>query len=310
MLKVPMDVLTAYPVRKSKAQKQAFRDDVQALASSWGYESTVEKGSFGARNLAIGDPEKAAYLVTAHYDTCARMPFPNLITPCNFWAFIGYQLLIAAIMVLLPLIISVPVERITHDADLAFRVWYLMFWVVFALLLFGPANKTNANDNTSGVVAVLTLAHTLPQEVRSKVCFVLFDLEEAGLLGSSGYQSKHKTQTKKQLILNLDCVGDGDEILLVPTKKLKKDPLKMAALRVITGPQGEKNITLHEKGFSVYPSDQANFPYGVGIAAFHCSRIGLYMNRIHTHRDTILEEENIKFLRDRILMLISGGAVQ
>ena len=81
MLTRPMDVLTAFPVRKSKQQKQEFRDAVQSYLSQFGYSPTVEKGSFGCRNMVIGDPETAQYLITAHYDTCARLPIPNLITP-------------------------------------------------------------------------------------------------------------------------------------------------------------------------------------------------------------------------------------
>ena len=84
MLTRPMDVLTAFPVRKSKQQKQEFRDAVQSYLAQFGYSASVEKGSLGCRNMVIGDPETAQYLITAHYDTCARLPIPSLITPCNF----------------------------------------------------------------------------------------------------------------------------------------------------------------------------------------------------------------------------------
>ena len=100
MLTRPMDVLTAFPVRKSKQQKQEFRDAAQSYLKQFGYSPTVEKGSFGCRNMVIGDPETAQYLITAHYDTCARLPIPNLITPCNFWAFLGYQLVVMLLMVI------------------------------------------------------------------------------------------------------------------------------------------------------------------------------------------------------------------
>ena len=104
MIQQPMDVLSQHPIRKSKKQKQAFREDVNAYVTTMGYEYRAEKGSFGAQNLVIGDPEKAKVLITAHYDTCAALPFPNLITPCNFWTFLAYQVvvaLVAAIMMLL-----------------------------------------------------------------------------------------------------------------------------------------------------------------------------------------------------------------
>lgn len=310
MLTTPMDVLTAFPVRKSKSQKQTFRDAVQSYLEELGYESKVEKGSLGSQNIVIGDPEKAKYLVTAHYDTCARLPIPNLITPCNFWTFIAYQIVVAIVMLVPPVIPGVLVGWLTNSFYNGYMVWYLLFWVFFALMLFGPANKNNANDNTSGVITLLEIARTLPENQRGKVCFVLFDLEEAGLIGSASYRKAHKKATENQLVLNLDCVGDGDDIRMFPTKKLKKDRKKLTSLYKACGYFGKKNLLVHEKGFSVYPSDQANFPYGVGICALHSSKVGLYLSRIHTPRDTVLEETNVNILRAAITTFISCDAAQ
>ncbi len=305
MLQEPMDILSQFPVRKSRKQKQAFREDVQAYTASLGYECHVEKGSLGARNFVIGNPEKAGILITAHYDTCAALPFPNLITPCSFWPFLGYQLLIVVFLLALPILFGILVGLLTGSVDVGYWSGYLSFWVMLVLMLVGPANKTNANDNTSGVVTLLEIAKTLPENLRSKVCFVLFDLEEAGLIGSASYRSAHKKETNQQLILNLDCVGDGDHIRFFPTKKLKKDRKRLSSLYKACGYFGKKDILVREKGFSVYPSDQANFPYGVGICALRQSKAGLYLGRIHTGRDTILEQTNVNLLRAALVTFIS-----
>ncbi len=305
MLQESMDVLTQFPVRKSKKQKQAFREKVQIYAASLGYECTVEKGSLGARNFIIGDPEKARVLITAHYDTCAVLPFPNLLTPCNFWPFLGYQLLLVVLLLAVPALFGVLIGLLTGNADVGYWCGYLSVWVLLVMMLAGPANKTNANDNTSGVVTLLEIARTLPENQRGKVCFVLFDLEEAGLIGSASYRSAHKKETDRQLILNLDCVGDGDHIRFFPTKKLKKDPKRLSSLYKVCGYFGKKDILVREKGFSVYPSDQANFPYGVGICALRESKAGLYLGRIHTGKDTILEQTNVNLLRAALITFVS-----
>lgn len=310
MLANPMDVLTGFPVRKSKAQKQAFRDAVQAYAGGLGYESRVEKGSLGSRNLVIGDPESAKYLITAHYDTCARLPVPNLITPCNFLLFLLYQLFVTAVMLVPPVLIGAAVGFLADSAGIGYLVGYVLLWVSIAMMLVGPANRHNANDNTSGVVAVLEIARTLPENQRSRVCFVLFDLEEAGLIGSASYRKTHKKAVSGQLVLNLDCVGDGDYITLFPTRKLKKDRKKLTSLYCACGYFGKKSVLVKEKGFSIYPSDQANFPFGVGICALRKGKAGLYLSRIHTPRDTILEETNINILRAALTTFISRGAAQ
>ena len=75
-------------------------------------------------------------------------------------------------------------------------------------------------------------------------------------------------------------------------------------------PQELKRRTelLREKGFSVYPSDQKNFPLGVGICALRKGAVGLYMGRIHTRRDTILEQTNVNILRSALTSLITCAA--
>ena len=77
-------VFEKFHVRKSKKQKDGFIDYIKEFAKKEGYSCRVEKGSFGARNIVIGDPARAKAIYTAHYDTCARLPFPNFITPKNF----------------------------------------------------------------------------------------------------------------------------------------------------------------------------------------------------------------------------------
>lgn len=309
MIQNPMDILNLFPVRKSKMQKQAFRDAVQSYATELGYECCAEKGSMGSQNVVIGNPDTAKYLVTAHYDTCARMPFPNIVTPTNFLTYLVYQLIVVGVYLAVSFAVGAAVGYVMQDSAIGWLAGLIVYYVLVILMMVGPANRNNANDNTSGVVTVLETAKNLPKEYRDRVCFVLFDLEEAGLVGSSSYFKKHKKQAKEQLVLNLDCVGDGDEILLLPGKKVKMDKALMASLRSMNGNWGGKSIALHEKGYCFYPSDQSNFPLGVAIGAFHRKKwIGPYYSRIHTHRDTILEEENVMILCRQMIQFISGTA--
>lgn len=305
MITQPTDVLEQFPIRKSKKQKQAFRDTVLPYAQSMGYPVTVEKGSMGAQNIIIGNPDTARYLVTAHYDTPASIGLPNFITPCNFPVFIVYQILMVGVFFLAAFIAGLLVSFFTDDSQIIFWAAYIAYFGMLFLMMFGPANRSNANDNTSGVITLLQIAAAMPQDRRDRVCFVLFDLEEAGLIGSASYRKTHKDATEKQIILNLDCVGDGDEIVLFPTSKLRKDASKLAILEGLVTTDGKKQLRLHRKGFAYSPSDHANFPYGVGIMAFHRMKgIGIYCGRIHTWRDTVLEEENVYVLRDALISLI------
>ena len=300
MLETPMDVLYQFPVRKTGKQKAAFRVALQSYAQSMGYSYREEKGRFGSRNLILGNPESASYLITAHYDTCAALPFPNLITPCNLFLFCLWQVALSAAIILLAVIAGTAAGMLTQDHPLGFWIGYLCFWMILVMIYVGPANRNNANDNTSGVVTVLEIARTLPENQRKKVCFVLFDLEEAGLIGSSCYRKKHTQEISRQLVLNFDCVGDGDCLMMFPTGRLKKDKNRMAVLETMVGKFGKKTLGIRKRGFSVYPSDQMCFPYGVGICALRKGRLGLYLGRIHTRRDTVLENTNVNILRAAI----------
>lgn len=309
-MNTPMDVVKNYPVRKSKKQKQAFRADVTQWLQNLGYPVCEEKGSFHSCNLVIGDPQRARYLVTAHYDTCARLPFPNLITPCNFWTFLLYQIFIFLMLMLPALAMGGLVGYLLHSFDIGYFLFVVLLWAAIVLMLIGPANSSNVNDNTSGVVTLLEIARSIPELHRKNVCFVLFDLEEAGLIGSASYKKKHKREIPNQLVLNLDCVGEGDDIYFFPTAKLKKSKERLAPLQKLAGGYGKKSIAVRTKGFSIYPSDQSNFPYGVGICALKRGWAGLYLSRIHTPRDTVLDETNVNILRAALTTLISGSAVQ
>ena len=309
-MNTPMDVVKNYPVRKSKKQKQAFRADVTQWLQNLGYPVCEEEGSFHSCNLVIGDPQRARYLVTAHYDTCARLPFPNLITPCNFWTFLLYQIFICLMLMLPALAVGGLVGYLLHSFDIGYFLFVVLLWAAIVLMLIGPANSSNVNDNASGVVTLLEIARSIPELHRKNVCFVLFDLEEAGLIGSASYKKKHKREIPNQLVLNLDCVGEGDDIYFFPTAKLKKSKERLAPLQKLAGGYGKKSIAVRTKGFSIYPSDQSNFPYGVGICALKRGRAGLYLSRIHTPRDTVLDETNVNILRAALTTLISGSAVQ
>lgn len=309
-MNTPMDVAKNYPVRKSKKQKRAFRADVTQWLQNLGYPVCEEEGSFHSCNLVIGDPQRARYLVTAHYDTCARLPFPNLITPCNFWTFLLYQIFIFLMLMLPALAVGGLVGYLLHSFDIGYFLFVVLLWADIVLMLIGPANSSNVNDNTSGVVTLLEIARSIPELHRKNVCFVLFDLEEAGLIGSASYKKKHKREIPNQLVLNLDCVGEGDDIYFFPTAKLKKSKERLAPLQKLAGGYGKKSIAVRTKGFSIYPSDQSNFPYGVGICALKRGWAGLYLSRIHTPRDTVLDETNVNILRAALTTLISGSAVQ
>ena len=309
MIQTPLDVLGEFPVRKTRKQKQAFRAAVQSYAEGVGYSVAVESGRWGSRNLVIGNPETAHYLITAHYDTPAGMWVPNVMIPCHLLWFLLSQILLTLGLLLPAIGAAVAVACWMPGTGYWYPVFVGMGWLLVILLMVGVANRKNANDNTSGVVTVLETAASMPENLRDRVCFVLFDLEELGLIGSAAYRKAHP-QSRHQIVLNLDCVGNGDTLMLFPTKALGKDPQEMAWLSMVERPCGQKIIRIRKKGFALYPSDQLRFPKGVGICALRKNRLYYYINSIHTFRDTILDYTNVNILRACLISYIGSHTAQ
>ncbi|MBQ3156600.1 MAG: M28 family peptidase [Clostridia bacterium] len=305
-----------FPVRKSGKQKAAFRAWFQGWAQAKGYEAqeTKAKGLFRSTNVVVGDPETAEVTFTAHYDTPAVMPLPNFITPRNVLVYILYQLVLVPVLLLpgaLTGALTGHVLRVlTDNAGMASAIGgfagFIMVYVALGVMMFGPANKHNVNDNTSGVAAVMELMARLPEELRGKAAFILFDNEEKGMLGSAAYAAEHKAVKKEKLIINMDCVGDGENILFFANKKtreLEAFPKLEAAMQGVTG----RNFLMNKMENCIYPSDQAQFKLGIAVCA--CNRmpvIGYYCDKIHTKKDTVCEQVNLDFLAEGLTGFVSG----
>lgn len=297
-----------FEVRKSAAQKAAFADWACEYARGLGYEANIEESGkwIRTRNVVFGDLAKARTLITAHYDTCARLPFGNTYTPAC-WPVIALTQLILplALFLVLGFVSGFASARlVSHfglsrglSAVLSMLMSFSLAGIVVGLMLFGPANPHTANDNTSGVAMVLLALHIFSG--RNDVAFVLFDNEEIGLLGSSAFVKAHPSLSRRALLLNFDCVSDGDTLLFAGGKI------------VMNGPQGKKIVSILEetaaqhgkKGCGgtapkvLYPSDQLLFRRGAAFAALKGKRI-LYMDRIHSAKDTMFNDGNLLCLAE------------
>ena len=305
MTKQSQKILSGFQVRKSGRQKRAFRAWLRRELEGAGWTVTEERGRFSGINVIAGDPEKAEVLFTAHYDTQAVLPIPNFITPRNLGWYLAYQLVFVVLMFAAVLVVEFAVMLLL-DLPRQAAPWpaiamciFLMWW-----MFFGKANRHTANDNTSGVITLLEAALTLPQELREKACFVFFDNEERGMLGSAAFASKRRQVKEEKLVLNFDCVSDGSSVQFFPTQSLKKDEAALERIERAFLPQSGKTVEV-VRGFGFYPSDNASFRRAAGVCALkRGKRLGWYMDRIHTGRDTVFQEENISLLTDGIRRML------
>ncbi len=292
------DIFSNYQIRKTKKQKTAFIEYTMQKATEEDYSAYIEKGFFGVQNIIIGDPDSAKVIFTAHYDTCARLPFPNFLTPKSFVIYLLYNLAVVLGFFIIAFAAGLMAGLITAlfdlKPDIGINAAQLAYIALLLLMFAGPANKHTANDNTSGVTVLFGIMSSLPEEQRDKVAFVFFDHEESGLIGSSSFARKHKNVKNNTLLVNFDCVSDGKDIMILARKPAAscRDMLANAFMS-----SDDIQVDVTDKAF--YPSDQVKFKKGIGIAAFKKTKNGLlYMNRIHTNKDTVYRRENIDFLVD------------
>lgn len=301
MTELSKEILEKWQIRKTRKQKTDFINFLKGKVEGVKVE---EGGLFRSRNIVIGDVEGAKVIFGAHYDTCVRLFFPNFLTPKNFLIYLAYNIFITAGLFFLCSLVLVISYILTKNIDFAGWLFTASLWGVMFLMLFGPANKHTANDNTSGVVAALEIYNRLTNEQRKKVAFVLFDHEESGLFGSLAFSKAHKKALKDKLFVNLDCVSDGDNIMVIRNKSARAhyDDIIREGFESDTN----KHILFEKASRVIYPSDQLHFPCYIAIAAFKRNKIfGLYINKIHTSKDVHFDWCNIGYICNSAVKLIN-----
>ena len=199
------------------------------------------------------------------------------------------------------------INLILYAFDADFLSHYMASMVVACALVclkyVGPANRHNANDNTSGVITLCELMVNLSASEKRKVAFVFFDREETGLQGSSLFYHRYRQVMKDKLLINFDCVADGDHIMVAASKDARMKYTKELDKSFSATRQKSILQVYAEKVY--YPSDHKKFPCSVVIGALHHKPvIGYYLSKVHTPRDTVMDKTNIKLLCDAMLKLL------
>ncbi len=290
------EILEKYLVRKSYKQKSSFIEFLKKNVLEMGYsfkEQRFRSLFLKGRNLIVGDPNKAKYLITAHYDTQATMGLlPNFCAPLNKSLSFLYQALLGLSLAAFAILIGFPIWYFTKNVVLGLFIMAFILMAFGILVIFGPANKKTYNDNTSGVTTLVDLMTRLKDDKPSNVCYIFFDLEEAGLIGSRLFLKTHKALVKRLTLINIDCVSDGTKMLGI--------------YRNIKVNQIPKNDFIYASSKkAIYPSDQKGYPNYIAYTCLcESKRKNLYLSRIHTKRDVIYKEENINRLTDFLKDLV------
>ena len=284
-----------FPIRRSNEEKSEFIRFAIDEARELGYDSNVETTK-KHNNLVFGNLDSAKVVFTAHYDTPASSLIPNLMMPRNL--FLGY--LYAFFYPILLSFLSIGAAYlITNPFNLGDYLPIAMVGIYMALYLSSYfisvrcfKNKRNLNDNTSGVATLFALMNDYKG---NNAAFVLFDNEEKGLLGSKAFAKKHKELLKDKLVINYDCVGNGEHIIFIAKNGAENHEL-YNSFKAVSNPSEKYQTYFYPMKGSMGNSDYKSFNNGVGVMACNKGKVGFYTARIHTNRDDVACYENILYL--------------
>ena len=313
------EIFTQHPTRFKKNEKSALRSTLREKFKAMGYEdSEISEIEASGTNLVVGSP-RAEYLFTAHYDTPGKTGW--LLGTSKWLGMTGANIfMIVAVLVLgslctaLPQIISsalFPEANENFIYEMNFWMAYIFLLIVLAIMIISMVvkNKNNRNDNTSGVLSLLALAEKVSadSELRDKCCFVFFDNEEWGLLGSADFAKhcrKNGIDLNQSKVINFDCVGYGDVLTFVSTRKTPVANSVTAAF----AEAGKSHVSKRSK--MIFLSDHANFKNSVMVSYTDRAPVGLlYIPRIHTSKDTECDIDKINRLTDDFYTFVSQGKI-
>jgi hypothetical protein len=319
MLTITKKIFDNYQARYHPSQKRAFESYlIQELRSNdFQVKAEVNKflGVISSRNIIVGDLENSKYIFTAHYDTCSLLPFPNYSTPLNRYISLLTELPILLAIVLVSYLCAHALATQIKGFGLPFvlLIPILPFFIGLTLLLsmyFGVPSHHTANDNTSGVVTLIEAMFKLPNTLKNRVAFVFFDHEEKFLLGSAAFKQKYKDLLENKIIVNFDCVGDGENLFIAVNNSLISDKNLIKNLSEafdVNRLDPTRHIRIETGDFD-FASDYSLFSNAIGVCSLKKNKSNLYyIDKIHTIKDNTCDMRNIDFLSSAVVSLAKLG---
>lgn len=299
------EIYNQYPTRKDEIEKERFRNYVIEEVSKSNYDveiETIKKHN----NVLIGDIQNAKIIFTAHYDTPATSFIPNYMFPRNkgLWmiSHFTFPISLGVLSYIFGYLITKQIEPLSLRIFLCIFIYLSLFFSSFYLSMFTFKNKHNKNDNTSGVSTILSL---IEKNDSKDIAFVLFDNEEKGLLGSKAFNEKHKEILKDKFIINFDCVGIGENVLIVvKDKAFKHDYYEYLKQSCVSNEYYHVLYFSNEEARS--NSDFRNFECAIGVMTCECKNNIYYVDKIHTNKDKEANINNIDFLVESFTKLIKN----
>ena len=300
-----------FPTRRKAKEKENFRTWLVWELREMGYHVSLQSSEAAlqmrgnATNVIVGDPEKAKLIFTAHYDTGVKEPLPTLIMPTRPVTYTLYQALTPVLMLLLSFLAAFGITFAMNRPHLTLPLFLVFLISLLCYIRFGPSETRNENDDNSGVAVLLETAKNITPRYRGTVCFVFFDCGAQGMQGARGFRRRYPISREKNII-HLDCVGQGNELLILPSKHSRWNAelldLIHDSFAEVELPEG-KTAFVKTDGLVYYPSDNRKFRYSTAICAV--KKVAGFGRCITPHKNGgAVDGENLRILSKGLVNLV------
>ena len=300
-------ILREYPVRRRPEEKEKFRLWLMGTLRELGYQPELQSRQsalqFGGNvlNVVAGDPERAKLILVAHYDTAIRSLLPPLYMPTRPLTAFLYLALTPALVLIGSFVLSFALTFPINAPYLTLPLFLLLLVTALLYLRFGPSERRNLNDNTSGVAALLETAATLTPRYRGEVAFAFLDGGFGGLSGAKGFRARYPS-AKEKTIINLCSVAEGSELLVLPNKNSRWDGALLDAILDSFENGEHTTVFLKTDGLTYFPSDNRAFRYACSICA--CETVRGFGRLVCPLKATDIDEEKTQILKNGLCKLI------
>ena len=300
-------ILREYPVRRRPEEKEKFRLWLMGTLRELGYQPELQSRQsalqFGGNvlNVVAGDPKRAKLILVAHYDTAIRSLLPPLYMPTRPLTAFLYLALTPVLVLIGSFVLSFALTFPINAPYLTLPLFLLLLVTALLYLRFGPSERRNLNDNTSGVAALLETAAALTPRYRGEVAFAFLDGGFGGLSGAKGFRARYPS-AKEKTVINLCSVAEGSELLVLPNKNSRWDGALLDAILDSFENGEHTTVFLKTDGLTYFPSDNRAFRYACSICA--CETVRGFGRLVRPLKATEIDEEKTQILKNGLCKLI------
>jgi hypothetical protein len=311
-------IKSTHMVRRRKKQKENFREYLKTEMKNSEY-TLITNGCKKNKNM-ITNNKDFKVVVMAHYDTpniTLIMKLGSIIEKINIFAKFGFNnryIRIGMLAISMFIIMGFPVIILKPIKETYSSIYLGILCILFAIGLIQvktTPNKNNYNDNTSGVLTLLAVADKLKNsKYKNDVLFIFTDNEERGLKGSEEIAKSKEFDFKNKIIINLDCVGNGDTMI---TSYINAEDLVNPFISALIYKM-QKEFNNINIGSHIYKeledSDYLKFKQGksISLALMKKTRFNYIFPNVHTNKDKVINLSFIELISKVIADTINTGS--